>query len=298
LNLVYDEDPEHIVVFGADHVYRMDPAQMVDAHIASGAGVTVAGIRVARATASEFGIIQTSDGSTIDAFLEKPADPPGLPDAPEETFASMGNYVFTTEALLDALKTDAADEGSVHDMGGNIIPMLVDKGAAHVYDFRDNDVPGSSGRDRGYWRDVGTIDSYHESHMDLVSIDPVFNLYNREWPLLTSHPQLPGAKFVEGGHAHESIVCQGCIIGGGSVVSSVLAPNVSVRPAARVEGSVVMQNVSIGRNAYVRNAILDKNVVVPDGARVGLDPAADRAAGFTVSAGGITVVGKGVTVGG
>lgn len=296
LNLVYDERPEHVVVFGADNVYRMDASQMVRAHVESGAGVTVAGIRVPRGKARDFGIISTSDGSTIDAFLEKPADPPGLPDAPEESFASMGNYVFSTEALIDALRLDAGDDGSVHDMGGNIIPLLVDKGEAAVYDFRDNEVPGSSERDRGYWRDVGSIDAYHEAHMDLVSIVPVFNLYNREWPLLTSHPQLPGAKFVEGGHAHESIVGQGSIIAGGSVVSSVVSHNVTVRAAARVEGSVVMENVTIGRNAVVHNAILDKNIVVPDGVRIGVDHEADRAAGYTVSAGGITVLGKGQQV--
>ncbi len=296
LNLVYDERPEHVVVFGADHVYRMDASQMVRAHIDSGAAVTVAGIRVPRAGASEFGIISTSDGHTIDAFLEKPPDPPGLPDAPEETFASMGNYVFTTEGLLEALRLDAGDAGSVHDMGRNIIPLLVDKGGAGVYDFRDNEVPGSSARDRGYWRDVGSIDAYHEAHMDLVSIEPVFNLYNREWPLLTRHPQMPGAKFVEGGRAHESIVGQGSIIAGGSVVTSVVSHNVKVRPAARVEGSVLMENVSIGRNAVVRNAILDKNIVVPDGVQIGVDHEADRAAGYTVSAGGISVLGKGQQV--
>ena len=149
LNLVYDDEPDHVVVFGADHVYRMDPRQMVEQHIASGAGVTVAGIRVPRKEAWEFGVIQTSDGRAIDAFLEKPADPPGLPDDPDTTYASMGNYVFTTEALLEAVKADALDESSKHDMGGNIIPMLVAQGRAQVYDFRDNDVPGSTERDRG-----------------------------------------------------------------------------------------------------------------------------------------------------
>jgi glucose-1-phosphate adenylyltransferase len=152
LNLVFDEEPEYIVVFGADHVYRMDAAQMVTQHIESGTGVTVAGIRVPREGASAFGIIETSDGRRIDDFLEKPADPPGLPDNPDETFASMGNYVFSTDVLLDALRTDARDEDSVHDMGGNIIPMLVRQGGAQVYDFAHNDVPGTTDRDRGYWR--------------------------------------------------------------------------------------------------------------------------------------------------
>ena len=292
LNLIHDERPDYVVVFGADHVYRMDSAQMVAAHIASGAGVTVAGIRVPRSSADQFGVIDTSDGTRIDAFLEKPADPPGLPDAPDETFASMGNYVFTTDALLDALRIDAADEGSLHDMGGNIIPSLVSSGGAGVYDFRLNDVPGSTDRDRGYWRDVGTIEAYHEAHMDLVAIDPVFNLYNASWPILSDQLQLPGAKFVHGGHAHESVVGAGCIVAGGYVDHSVLSPRVTVRDGAHVHGSVLMENVQIGPGAHVSNAILDKNVVVPPHATIGIDHDADRARGYTVSATGITVVGK------
>src|SRR5690348_10198069 len=196
LNLVYDEAPEYIVVFGADHVYRMDPRQMVEQHIATGAGVTVAGIRVPRASAQSFGVIQTDDGRRIDAFLEKPSDPPGLPDDPESSYASMGNYVFTTDALLDAVRKDAYDEGSVHDMGGNVMPMMVANGDAYVYDFSANDVPGATDRDRGYWRDVGTLDAYYDAHLDLVSVEPVFNLYNRQWPILTSDRGLPPAKFV------------------------------------------------------------------------------------------------------
>jgi glucose-1-phosphate adenylyltransferase len=296
LNLVYDEKPDHVVVFGADHVYRMDPRQMLEAHVANGAGITVAGIRVPREGASSFGIIQTSDGLRIDAFLEKPADPPGLPDDPNSCFASMGNYVFSTDVLLEALLADAADEGSVHDMGGNIVPLLVGQEHAFVYDFADNDVPGTTERDRGYWRDVGTLDTYHESHMDLVSIDPIFSLYNGEWPILTSHPQLPGAKIVHGGRAHESILTSGCIIAGSLVDHSVLSPGVSVRDGAEVIRSVLMHGVEIQAGAVVRDAILDKNVVVPKGATVGIDKDADRARGYTVSDGGITVIGKGVKV--
>jgi glucose-1-phosphate adenylyltransferase len=297
LNLVYDEQPDHVVVFGADHVYRMDPRQMVEQHIANGAGVTVAGIRVPRKEASSFGIIQTSDGRRIDGFLEKPADPPGLPDDPEASFASMGNYVFSTEALLEAVKLDAGDEGSVHDMGGNIIPMLVDKGAAEVYDFADNEVPGSTDRDRGYWRDVGTLDSYYDAHMDLVSVHPVFNLYNRHWPILTTVPPLPPAKFVfdepgRTGAAVDSLVSNGVIVSGGSVRRSVLSPGVRIHSGAEVDESVVMHGCDIGRGATVRRAIVDKNVVVHPGASVGLDPEEDRARGFVVTEGGITVVGK------
>jgi glucose-1-phosphate adenylyltransferase len=296
LNLVYDESPDYVVVFGADHVYRMDPAQMLAAHIESGAGVTVAGIRVPREGASAFGIIQTSDGRTIDAFLEKPTDPPGLPDDPDATFASMGNYIFSTDALLEVLRLDAGDEGSVHDMGGNIVPMLVERNEAAVYDFNDNAVPGSTERDHAYWRDVGSLDSYHEAHMDLVSIEPVFSLYNRQWPILTSHPQLPGAKFVHGGQARESIVGTGCIIAGAFVDHSVLSPGVQVRDGAAVSRSVLMYGARVHPRAVVRDAILDKNVEVPEGAVVGIDKDADRSRGYTVSSGGITVVGKGEKV--
>jgi len=296
LNLVYDEKPDHVVVFGADHVYRMDPWQMIEAHVSNGAGVTVAGIRVPRAGASSFGIIQTSDGLRIDAFLEKPADPPGLPDDPDSCFASMGNYVFSTDVLLEALLADAEDEGSVHDMGGNIIPLLVDREQAFVYDFADNNVPGTTDRDLGYWRDVGTVDTYHESHMDLVSINPIFSLYNRDWPILTSHPQLPGAKIVQGGRAHESILGSGCIIAGSLVDHSVLSPGVSVRDGAEVIRSVLMHGVQVEAGAVVRDAILDKNVVVPNGAAVGIDKDADRERGYTVSENGITVIGKGIRV--
>ncbi|HYN74624.1 MAG TPA: glucose-1-phosphate adenylyltransferase [Candidatus Limnocylindria bacterium] len=295
LNLVYDERPDYVVVFGADHVYRMDPAQMVEQHVASSAGVTVAGIRVPRSQADQFGVISTApDGEHIAEFLEKPKDPPGLPDNPDEVFASMGNYVFSTDALVDALRVDAGDEGSVHDMGGNIIPMLTKSGDARVYDFADNQVPGATDRDRGYWRDVGTLDSYHDAHMDLVSIHPIFNLYNREWPILTNQPPLPPAKFVEGGGAHESIVGGGSIVSGGHVVGSVISNDVTVGAGAYVEGSVLMPGVDIGRGAVVRRAILDKNCVVPDGARIGVDLDRDREL-YTVSEGGVVVLGKGMT---
>jgi glucose-1-phosphate adenylyltransferase len=298
LNLVYDEQPDYIVVFGADHVYRMDPRQMVGQHIDSAAGVTVAGIRVPREQADQFGVIQTGpDGRSIEAFLEKPTNPPGLPDDPNSVFASMGNYVFTADALIEALRIDAGDEGSVHDMGGNIIPLLTKQGAAQVYDFANNVVPGVSERERGYWRDVGTLDAYYEAHMDLISVHPVFSLYNRSWPIFTNVPSLPPAKFVHDapgrtGHALDSIVSPGVIVSGGTVRRSVLSPNVRIHSGAEVDGSVVMDATSIGAGAVVRNTILDKNVVVPPGARIGVDPEEDAARGFTVSAGGVTVVGK------
>ena len=301
LNLVYDEQPDHVVVFGADHVYRMDPRQMVDQHVASGAGVTVAGIRIPKSEAHGFGVIKTADGRTIDAFLEKPQNPPGLPDDPDMVYASMGNYVFSTEALLEAVKVDAGDEGSVHDMGGNIIPMLVGRGAAQVYDFSDNDVPGSTERDQHYWRDVGTLDSYYDAHMDLVSVHPVFNLYNRKWPILSSVPALPPAKFVHSepgrvGMAIDSLVSQGVIVSGANVRTSILSPGVRLHSRADVEASVLMHGVDVGQGAQVRKAILDKNVIIEPGASVGIDPIVDRERGFTMTASGVVVVGKGVRV--
>jgi glucose-1-phosphate adenylyltransferase len=298
LNLVYDEQPAHVVVFGADHVYRMDPRQMVEQHIASGAGVTVAGIRVPRDQASQFGIIQTSDGRRIDAFLEKPTDPPGLPDDPQSSYASMGNYVFSTDVLLDAVKKDAYDEGSVHDMGGNVIPQLVAAGAAYVYDFADNKVPGATERDAGYWRDVGTLDAYYDAHLDLVSVQPIFNLYNRAWPILSGNPPLPPAKFVHDepgrtGHAIESLVSPGCIVSGGEVRQSVLSPGVRIHSRAVVDGCVLLNGVDVGRGAMLRRVIIDKNVVVPDGMSIGMDHELDRARGFHVTEGGVVVIGKG-----
>jgi glucose-1-phosphate adenylyltransferase len=297
MNLINDADPEYIVVFGADHVYRMDASQMVAAHIERGNGVTVAGIRVPRVEATEFGVIKTAaDGHAIEEFLEKPADPPGLPDSPDETFASMGNYVFSRDVLVEALRKDAANPASRHDMGGDIVPMLVAEGKAGVYDFKDNDVPGALDRDHSYWRDVGSLDSYHEAHMDLVSIQPVFNLYNHDWPIFTSHPQLPGAKFTDDATVGESIVCQGSIVSGAHVDHSVLGANVTVSAGADLQNCVIMDNCRIGRNVVLKNVILDKNIVVPDGTEIGLDPDYDRQRGFTVSKGGVTVLGKGQVI--
>jgi glucose-1-phosphate adenylyltransferase len=298
MNLIIDDRPDYIVVFGADHVYRMDASQMVRAHIESGAGVSVAGIRVPRREATAFGVIETAeDGVTINDFLEKPADPPGLADNPDETFASMGNYVFTADVLVDALERDAKDQDSRHDMGGDIIPMLVDEGKAAVYDFKDNVVPGSTERDRDYWRDVGTLDSYHEAHVDLVSALPVFNLYNDSWPIFTSNNQLPGAKFVSGASVRDSIVCAGSIVSGASVDTTVIGTHAYVADHATVQRSVLLDNVTIGRGAVVRNAIIDKNVVVPDGCLVGVDHEDDRRRGLTVSDGGVTAIGKGHRLG-
>jgi glucose-1-phosphate adenylyltransferase len=300
-NLLHDERPEYVIVFGADHIYRMDPRQMVDQHIESGAGVTVAALRAPIAQADQFGVIETAaDGRRIAAFREKPKDAKGLPDAPDQVYASMGNYVFSADVLVDAVTRDAADSGSNHDVGGNLIPMLVERAEAQVYDFSENEVPGATPRDRGYWRDVGTLDAFHEAHMDLISVDPVFNLYNLEWPILTSHEPLPPAKFVfaddeRTGHALDSMVCAGVVVSGGEVRRSVLSPSVHVHSYASIEGSVLMPGVEVGRNAVVRNAIVDKNVVIAPGAQIGVDPEADRER-FTISTGGVVVIGKGARV--
>ena len=212
----------------------------------------------------------------------------------------MGNYIFTTEALVDAVCADAEAQASSHDMGGNIVPMLVGSGSAHVYDFSRNEVPGATDRDRGYWRDVGTLDAFFDAHMDLISVHPVFNLYNAEWPILSWTEPLPPAKFVfeeEGriGHALDSMVCSGVVVSGATVRRSVLSPGAHLHSYADVEDSILFPGVDVGRNAVVRRAILDKNVVVEEGAEIGVDLEADRER-FTVSEGGVVVIGKGEVV--
>jgi len=295
-NLIHDENPKHVIVFGADHVYRMNPDQMYQQHLQTGAGVTVAAIRVKRTEASEFGVIELADdGVTIKAFHEKPANPPAMPGHPDLALVSMGNYIFRRDAMEEALILDSEDVDSRHDIGGNIIPAMTKAGLAKVYDFADNNVPGETERDKGYWRDVGSIDSYFEAHMDLVSPLPIFNLYNRQWPILTNPPSLPPAKFSERGIAFDSVVGAGTIISGGELRRTVASYDVYAGRDSVVENSVLMPSVKIGENAKVRNAILDKSVIVEPGAMIGFDAERDRER-FTVSAGGIIVVGKGVTV--
>ena len=297
LNLITDEDPDYICVFGADHIYRCDASQMVEAHKQSGAGVTVAGIRVPLEESSRFGIIEPDEHGRIKSFREKPSDAVGLSEAPDSVLASMGNYVFDRAVLVDAVREDAEREGSRHDMGGDIIAGLVTSGEAAVYDFTHNEIPGSTDRDKGYWRDVGTLDSYFDAQMDLISVHPIFNLYNQHWPIHTWYGSLPPAKFVfdedgRRGQALDSIVASGVIIAGGLVRHSVISPGVRVDPGARIEDSVLMNDVHIGEGAVVKKAILDKGVIVEPGAEIGVDAEKDRARGLTLSERGVAVVKK------
>ncbi len=298
LNLIHDEQPDYICVFGADNLYRMDASQMVEEHIASGASASVAGLRVPIEQASQFGVIDADERGHIRRFREKPTDAEGLPDDPSQVYASMGNYVFTTEALVEAVVRDAQDVTSHHDMGGSIITAMVERGEVSVYDYsRDNEVPGETERDHGYWRDVGTIDAYFDAHMDLISVHPIFNLYNDAWPIYSWHDPLPPAKFVfdqddRRGVALDSMVCAGVVVSGATARRSVISPKVVLHTGSLVEDSVLLHGVDVGRGAVIRRAIIDKNVRIPPGTHIGVDPDADRAR-FHVSDHGIVVIGKG-----
>lgn len=302
LNLIRDEKPDIVVVVGADHVYRMDFRPMIEAHIDNRAGVSVAGIRQPIALADQFGVIETDPANPqrIAAFHEKPKSPVGLADAPHEVLASMGNYVFDADVLMDAVVRDSDNPESSHDMGGDIVPDFVRKGEAFVYDMKRNIVPGSTDRDRDYWRDVGTIESFFDAHQDLISALPVFNLYNGDWPIYSQQLNSPPAKFVRDAEGHngdviDSIVSLGSVISGSHIERSVLGPWVVVESAS-ITDAVVFERTTVGPGATVRRAILDKDVVVAPGAQVGVDHDADRARGFTVTETGITVVGKGAIV--
>ena len=303
LNILRDEKPDIVVVVGADHVYRMDFGQMVEAHIASGAEATVAAIRQPIGMADQFGVLEVDPQhpDRIEAFREKPSDPVALPDSPGEVLASMGNYVFNAQALIDAVIRDGEKPDSNHDMGGDIIPDFVARGEAGVYDFQRNDVPGSTDRDRYYWRDVGTIDSFYEAHQDLIAALPIFNLYNNDWPIFSQQVNSPPAKIVRDGRGHlgstiDSVVSLGALVSGASLERSVIGPWAQVGSASSVVDSVIFETTVIGADAHVRRAILDKNVVVEPGASVGFDRDRDLDRGYTVTDSGITVVGKGVRV--
>ena len=299
MNLLDDEQPDVVVITGADNIYRMDFSQMVRQHVESGFPLTIEGIRQPLSLADQFGVIDADPDvpGKVRAFLEKPKDAVGLADSPNEVLASMGNYVLDADALREVLHHDAKDDESAHDMGGSIVPYFVERGLAGLYDFRDNDVPGSTDRDRDYWRDVGTLDAFYDANMDLISVTPVFNLYNDDWPLYTGYTSLPPAKFVYGhherlGHALDSIISPGVIVSGGEVIGSVLSPGVRVNSWSSVRSSVLFDDVYVGRNATVNKAIIDKRVVIEEGALLGVDHDHDRARGFEVTEGGVVVVPK------
>lgn len=297
LNLIHDEKPDIVVVVGADHVYRMDFEQMIQAHIESGARASVAAIRQPISLANQFGVIDVDpeNHTKIREFLEKPQNPQGLPDAPHEVLASMGNYVFDADALIEAVIEDGNTDSN-HDMGGDIIPWFVERGEAAVYDFARNVVPGSTERDRIYWRDVGTIDSFFDAHQDLISALPIFNLYNTEWPTFSQQLNSPPAKIVRDERGTnstviDSIVSLGSVVSGSHLERCVLGPWCTITGAKIVDG-VLFDHVDVRQGASLNRAILDKNVVVEPGAKIGLNPDSDRARGFVVTDSGITIVGK------
>ena len=293
-NLIFDERPDHIAVFGADHVYRMDPAQMIDAHVASGAGVTVAGIRVPRLEAREFGCIAADPSGRITEFLEKPADPPSVADDPSSHLRLDGQLRLQHRGAARRAGGRLRGRRQRPRHGRRHHPAHGREGGGGRLRLRRQRRAGRHRATTGYWRDVGTIDSYYDAHRDLISVLPVFNLYNQGWPIRTAAWPLAPAKFVEGGIAQDSVVGAGSIISGAIVRRSVISPDVRIDKDAEVSDSVVMPGARVGRGAIVRGAILDKNVQVPDGVLIGVDSEADRKH-YTVSPGGIAVLGKGLT---
>jgi glucose-1-phosphate adenylyltransferase len=298
LNLITDEDPDVVAVFGADHIYRMDVRQMVQHHLDAKAGVTVAAIPVSYEEAKSFGVIESDIDGRIVAFHEKSLTPPTMPGDDTRCLASMGNYVFDTKTLIDIV-TPAGQDDQYTDIGGHIIPALTALGSAHVYDFSTNNVPGQDDREKGYWRDVGTIDSYYDANMDLLAPVPVFNLYNSAWPVFTSHESQPPAKISRGAGGEPSFVdgsllCAGSIVSGAHVERSIISPEVLIHHDAHVTDSIVFPGVTVMPGARVNRCIIDKNVVVPAGMRIGFDRAADTER-FTISDRGIVVIPKGYT---
>ncbi len=304
LNLITDENPEFVFIFGADHVYRMDVRQMLTYHREVGADCTVATLPVPRAKSAEVGVIEVDASGRVLGFVEKPKpeDAKTLPGDDTRCLASMGNYIFSADALVREIVRDAARPGSVHDFGQSIIPEMTAGQKVFAYDFLQNRIPGQTDKERGYWRDVGTIDAYYQSNLDLTQIDPVFNLYNDQWPVFTAQPNNPPAKFVFHDPAHDrigratdSLVSEGCIISGGHVHKSVLSPRVRINSFSYVEESILFENVNVGRRARVRRAIIDKNVEIPPGTTIGFNAEEDRKR-FFVTEGGIVVIPKGMRV--
>ncbi|MBA2665131.1 MAG: glucose-1-phosphate adenylyltransferase [Bradymonadaceae bacterium] len=301
LNLLYDEGPAHVCVFGGDNIYKMDVRQMMAVHLDEGADVTVAAIPVPIEQGSEFGIITIDEQGRIVDFQEKPENPQPMPGHPDKCLVSMGNYIFKTDVLAEEVVRDAHDPNSAHDFGKNIITNMVRYGAkAFVYDFSKNIIPGQPSREQSYWRDVGSVDSYWSASMDLVSVAPEFNLYNRRWPIRTHYKHYPPAKFVHDdprnnrvGTAINSIVAEGCIVSGGVIRNCVLFPQVRVNSFSHVEDCIIFERVTIGRRARIRKAIIDKDITIPPDTVIGYDLEADRER-FTVSENGVVVIPKGM----
>jgi glucose-1-phosphate adenylyltransferase len=302
LNIITDEEPEFTYVFGADHVYRMDVRVMLDFHREKRADLTVAAIPIPMAEAQDFGIMEVDSDGRLIGFVEKPK--PGtaktMPGDPTRCLASMGNYLFTTDVLVQEIVNDAADPNSAHDFGKSIVAGMFERKRVFVYDFAKNEVPGQSERERGYWRDVGSLDAYYQANMDLVDVNPIFSLYNDQWPIFTIQYNYPPAKFVfaneqEGrvGRATDSLISEGCIISGGRVNGSILSPMVRVNSYASVEGSILFENVNIGRHCRIRKAIIDKHVNIPAGTSIGYDLEEDKKR-FHVTESGIVVIPKGM----
>ena len=295
INLVEQSDPHLVAIFGADHIYRMNIMNMIEFHVQNAAEVTVAAIPVERRQAAEFGVIEAAESGRILGFHEKNPEAPSIPRDSERVYASMGNYIFTTRTLLRLLHEDAADENSLHDFGHDILPRIAGNGDVFAYDFQTNRIPGEPADAAPYWRDVGTIDAYYEANMDLRSVSPALNLYNREWPVRTTSYPDPPAKFTfdelnRRGEAIDSIVSGGCILSGGTVRNSVLSRGVKVHAGAQVDDCIILDNCDIGRRAKIRRAVLDKNVRVPEDAVIGYDLESDRERGHFVTESGIVVV--------
>jgi glucose-1-phosphate adenylyltransferase len=293
INLIEQADPHLVAIFGADHIYRMNIREMIQFHEMKRAQVTVAAIPMPKRHSKEFGAIEVAHGGAILGFHEKQEDVPSMPDEQDHFLASMGNYIFSTGVLLRELHSDAPREDSTHDFGRDILPRLVGRDM-YAYDFRNNHIPGDPEDAPPYWRDVGTLDAYYEANMDLKSVTPALNLYNKQWPLRTADYEDAPAKFTfddEGrrGQAIDSIVSGGAILSGGLVKNSVIGRGVRVHTGAVVEDSVLFDNCDIGRHARIRRAILDKNVRIPAKATVGIDPAQDRRL-YHVTRSGIVVV--------
>ena len=295
------ERPSYVVVLAGDHIYKMDYGKLVQTHIDNEADLTVGALRVKPEAGPQFGIMQVDRQNRLVGFQEKPAHPLTIPGDPEHCLASMGIYVFTARFLFEQLCLDATRHGSAHDFGKDVIPSVIETHRVFVYPFMDE-----NRKQDAYWRDVGTLDAYYEANMDLVTVDPLLNMYDEHWPIRTYHPNLPPPKFVfaqEGaaarrGQALDSIVCLGSIISGGQLERSIVGPNVRINSYARIEDSILFDDVSVGRHARIRRAIVDKGVQIPAGAEIGFDADKDRARGFTVTDYGITVIAKTDGVGG